>query len=281
MSKATTAKAPQAELIEAEALVPTSTDPAALIARALSANANIETIEKLVALEERVAARRAREAWHSALAAFQAECPMIPKSREAKIPLRSGGSFSYTFAALQDVMRVVKPYMAKHGLTSRWGQSKIDATSATVVCLIAHRLGHVEDSGPVTVPVSVGDEGRGMSAAQRASSAMTYAKRMSIVNGLGVTAEDDEDDDATDTGDPTKPTAPDRPFVVESVSRAADRANLSVEERLDLTKRYLKGQPLNKAALDDLRQLQMFLGDAEGVAQWRADRERDVERGKP
>src|SRR5262245_6573256 len=119
-------------------------NPQQLIAQALSAQAPIETVEKLVALAERVHAVTARQAWHEALAAFQAECPPIPKSRKANIPLRSGGSYSYTYAALQDVLNVVTPHLAKHGLSRRWVGAKTDATSVTIVCLIAHRLGHEE-----------------------------------------------------------------------------------------------------------------------------------------
>src|SRR5262245_39922578 len=148
---------------------PVRLNPQALITQALTANAHIETVEKLVALAERVQTVTARQAWHDAMAAFQADCPPIPKGRKATIPLRSGGTYSYTYAALQDVLSIVRPVMAKHGLSTRWTGAKADHNSVTITCLVAHRLGHVEDSGPVTLPIPGSEEGRGMSSAQRAS----------------------------------------------------------------------------------------------------------------
>jgi hypothetical protein len=273
------------EIIQEPAGALVRLDPQRLIAQAVTANANIETVEKLVALAERVSAAQAKAAWHAAMAEFQAECPPIPKSRTAKIPLRSGGSFSYSYAALQDLLRFVRPVMAKHGLTARWGGTKVDAVSVTLECLIAHRLGHVESSGAVTLPIASADEGRGMSAPQRASASMTYAKRVSLVNGLGLSPDDEVDTDGGPGEDEPAPggtvtpiTEADRPTITASAARLADERKLTTEERLELTKTYLHGQPLNKASVVDLRRLEFFLGDVEAVAQWRADRERELEK---
>src|SRR5262245_45426624 len=222
-------------------------NPQALITQALSAKAPIETVEKLVALAERVHATTARQAWHDAMAGFQADCPPIPKSRKATIPLRSGGSYSYTYAALQDVLSIVTPVMGKHGLTRRWVGAKTDATSVTIVCVIAHRLGHEENSGPVTLPIPGSEEGRGMSSAQRASSAMTYAKRLSVLIALGIAPDDEEDDDGAG-GDPPGsfsvtpgPTEADRQKITADVMRLATERKLTTEERLEIPTAYRHG----------------------------------------
>jgi hypothetical protein len=221
------------------------------------------------------------------MADFQRQVPAIPKTKTAQITTRGGGRYSYSYAPLEEILRVTRPVMAPLGLSISWRSGKVDGTSVSVICQVAHTLGHVEDSGTVTVPVTAGDDGRGANPSQRVASAMTYAKRYSLLGILGLAPEED-DDSASASGDEDERTPPatapgpesDRTFVVESVSRMADKQKLSVEERLELTKNYLHGQPLNKATVEDLRQLQMFLGDSEGVAQWRHDRERDLERGQ-
>jgi ERF superfamily len=278
---------PPSELVESPGAL-MQLNAQSLISQALSSNAAIETIEKLVSLAKDVRAVQAREAWHRAMADFQKLCPPIQKTKTATITTRAGGRYSYSYAPLEEILRVVRPVMAPLGLSISWRSGKVDGTSVSVICQVSHTLTHSEDSGVVVVPIAAGDDGRGANPSQRVASALTYAKRYSLLGILGLAPEED-DDAAGASGDEDDRTPPatepgpesSRTGVVESVSRAADREKLSVEERLDLTARYLKGQPLNKAALEDLRQLQMFLGDAEGVAQWRADRERDVERGKP
>src|SRR5262245_7543688 len=271
-----------ADLVEAEA--PTALvrlDPQALIAHAVKANANIETIEKLVALAERVRAVQAREAWHHAIAEFQRQCPIIAKTKTARIPTRSG-AYTYTYAPLDEILRVVRPVMAPLGLSIAWKSGKVDGTSVSVVCQVAHRLGHVEDSGLVTVPVSIGDDARGANPAQRVASAMTYAKRYSLLGILGLAPEEDDDaDGAAGDDDRRRPTEAERGKLTADAARLATERNLSTEERLELTKSYLHGQPMNKATVEDLDQLQMFLGDPAAVGQWRAERARDLEDGKP
>src|SRR5262245_41287271 len=275
---------PEAEVLDAPtdgALV--RLNPQALITQALTANASIETVERLVSLAERVQTVTARQAWPGAMAAFQADCPPIPKGRKATIPLRSGGQYSYTYAALQDVLGIVRPVMTKHGLSTRWTGAKADHNSVTITCLVAHRLGHVEDSGPVTLPIPGSEEGRGMSSAQRASSAMTYAKRLSVLMALGLAPDDEEDDDGADppgsfTVTP-KVTEADRQRITADIMRLATERKLTTEERLEIPNAYLHGQPTNKATIEDLAGLRTFLESPEAVGEWRAMRERELEKG--
>lgn len=52
----------------------------------------------------------------AALVAVQTELPAIPKTRRAKIPTKSGGSFEYTYADLGDIVHACTPILVKHGL---------------------------------------------------------------------------------------------------------------------------------------------------------------------
>ena len=53
----------------------------------------------------------------AALAAFQAEAPTVSKGKTAKVPTKAGGSYSYTYANLADVVEAAYPLLSKHGLS--------------------------------------------------------------------------------------------------------------------------------------------------------------------
>jgi hypothetical protein len=250
-------------------------DPQELIRQAVTANASVETIEKLVALAERVRAVSAREAWFEALAQFQQRCPPIPKLKKADL----GSGFTYTYSPLDQVLKIVRPIMAPLGLTPRWRSGKVDAKSVSIECLLAHRLGHEESSGDVVLPIPAG--GRGVNDAQRAAGAMTYAKRNALLMVSGIQPEEEDDDTSDAPGDfdhegpardnPTGPEA-ERPFIVGRVMRSIEKLKLSTEERLQIGQDFLPRGRMNEASLEDLRKLEFFLGDAAVVEQWRAER---------
>ena len=53
----------------------------------------------------------------AALAAFQAEMPTVPKTKTAKVVMKSGGTYSYTYADLADVTEAAMPLLSAHGLS--------------------------------------------------------------------------------------------------------------------------------------------------------------------
>ena len=79
-----------------------------------------ESLEKIVALHERIADRLAAQEFADALAAFQAECPSIIKNATAVVTGRSGGQFSYKFADLDHIAGIVRAPLREHGLSFTW-----------------------------------------------------------------------------------------------------------------------------------------------------------------
>lgn len=171
-------------------------DPQVLLAKAVEANAGIETLERLVSLAKDVRAWQAREAWHNAMAEFHRRVPPIKKTKTAKIVGRA--SYSYSYAPLDGIMEVISPVMGELGLHVSWESPTIEPTRVVVKCVISHELGHSQDSGPVTMPISA--ESMGANAAQRVGIALTYARRYSLLSIAGLAPE--EDDDAEGLADP-------------------------------------------------------------------------------
>src|SRR5690606_26019598 len=105
---------------------------------------DVETIERLVALQERNAERQARMAFVRAMAAFQAEVGPIVKTHEI-----SGRS---KWAPLSAIANHVREPLARHGLSYSW-DSKVDGEMLAVTCTVRHVDGH-EQTGRFECKVS-------------------------------------------------------------------------------------------------------------------------------
>jgi len=182
-------------------------DPQMLLTKAVEGNASIETLERLVALAKDVREVQAKEAYHTAMASFQQRCPVIDKSSKANI-YTSRGSYTYSYAPLDKIMVAIRPLLAELGLTVTW-TSREETNRVVARCRVSHVLGYSEDSGDVSMPIPDPSERGGGNPAQRSGSALTYAKRYSLLNVTGITPEDD--DDARSAGTPPKDVTPPPP----------------------------------------------------------------------
>lgn len=124
------------------------------------------------------------EAWTEAFAQAQAEFPNVPKGQKATIPMKSGGEFSYTYAALPDVLDAVRPILAEHGFAVAQSVGG-DQNTVAVETRIYHKAGHMEAFGPLVLH-SGGD-------ARSAGSAITYARRYALCAALGIAPDEDDD----------------------------------------------------------------------------------------
>jgi ERF superfamily len=168
-------------------------NPEWLIAKAIEQKLPVKTLESLLAMRERLKAERAREAYFSALSAFQAACPVIPKSKA--VYNKDGRTVRYHYAPLGEIVRKVAPLLTGHGLSFRFDATFEAAPPAQVVtCTVYHLLGHSEAS---TFRSPIEQEAY-MNEIQRSGSSLSYGKRYALCNALGIVA--DEDDDGVASG---------------------------------------------------------------------------------
>ncbi len=161
--------------------------PMALIETALRLGASLEQTRELIALHRDVEKHEARKLFFKALAAFQMECPPIAKTKTADITSeRSGTSYAYTWAPLDEIDRTIRPIMAKYGLSYTWDQVQ-EGTSCVVICVVRHEAGHEERT---SVKLNVGGS-PGMSEQQKVASTMKNGKRFSLESALGLSTTDD------------------------------------------------------------------------------------------
>jgi hypothetical protein len=192
------------EMVRAEAgALAVRLDPQALLMEAVKGGAGIDTLERIMALAERCQANEAKQAFHQAIMNFQHECPALKKTKTADIATRSGSRYKYSYAPLDEILPIIRPIMAKHGLSNSWEHS-VEGDHLITDCVISHVLGHEKRSGKVSMPIGVGD-GR-MNPAQAVGSVITYGKRYTLLSGLGLSPEDDDDAHAQDSATVDKDT---------------------------------------------------------------------------
>jgi hypothetical protein len=128
----------------------------------------------------------------TALIEAQAEIANPTKNKTARIPTKSGGSYTYTYADLGDVLDAVKPVLNRHGLCVVQEAATDIPGMVGVTTRILHTSGEWIEYAALEMPSG--------SDAQSVGSAVTYARRYSLTAALGISA--DEDDDGASTKAP-------------------------------------------------------------------------------
>lgn len=152
----------------------------------------VEALERLVAMNERMMAASAAREFAAAMAAFQEECPPVRKTSTAKVVMKSGGSFSYPYAELDEIARTVRPFLHKHGLSYSWDcKFSEDGSRVRVECVLAHANGHKATASFEAPTAALTDA---MSPQQKAAAALTFGRRQTLIEALGLTTCDPDDD---------------------------------------------------------------------------------------
>lgn len=174
-----------AELVRMEpAPVPQALTPMDMIDRAVSSGANVETLEKLLALQERWEANQGRKAFDHAIAAAKAELPAIVKNQTAN----RGNAGSYRYEDLAQIAAQVDPVLSRFGLSYRF-RTETDGNKIRVSCIVSHREGYSE----TTSLESGADTSGAKNAIQAMGSAVTYLQRYTLKAALGLAAARDDD----------------------------------------------------------------------------------------
>ena len=177
---------------------PESADVTALLRQAIEKDVPVETMEKLLTMRRELRAEWARDQYHTALANFQSELPVIKKTR--KVMNKDGKTERYSYAPLDSIVAQVKKLLEKHGFSHR-EDATIDGKFVKAQCIITHRHGHSETS-EFAVPI---DPTAYMNDAQKYASALTFSKRYAFCDALGILTGDADTDTVEIANEPDKP----------------------------------------------------------------------------
>lgn len=172
-------------------------NPQDLLSQAIKQNVGIEVLEKLLDMRDRIQAEEAKRAYMSAMSAFQAECPIIKKSKSVKEKAEKGGKERYKYATIDCIVKAVQPLLKKHELSYNI-KTLMEENAVTTIVTACHVLGHREETS-FSAPI---DKTAYMSEPQKWASAATFTKRNAFCNAFGILTGDDDNDG--DTGDAEK-----------------------------------------------------------------------------
>jgi len=175
-----------------------------VITRAASdPSVDIEKMERLMAMHERLVERDAKSAFAAALADMQPELPVI--GRRGLIEVRKKTSSgerdgevqqSTPYALWEDINEAIRPVLHKYGFAMSF-RIKKEADRVEVTSVLSHRGGH-SDECTLSLPMdSTGSKNN----VQAIGSSISYGKRYGALALLNITTRG-EDDDARAAGSP-------------------------------------------------------------------------------
>lgn len=207
------------------------TSPMRLVEMAISNNADVDKLERLMDMQERWEAKEAEKAFNRAMSEFQAECPRITKSKQGH---------GYKYATLGDIQAQIKQTARDCGISWRWETKEQTADQLTVKCIITHLDGHHQETESTTF---IEQPNKMQSRTQMVGVATTYAQRYSLIGALGITTADEDIDgrlpDEYKKKTPYKSFQDDKEAITNAIKdgRTAESVIAGLEENWELTER--------------------------------------------
>jgi hypothetical protein len=155
-------------------------------------NVDIDKMERLFQMHERMTATTARLAYDAAFSAMQPELPEIDK--RGKIVIRDKHDTekiiqSTPYALWEDTIKLIKPILARHGFGLSFRISQTDAR-LTTRAVLSHCAGHREETEFASPIDATGSKNN----VQGWGSAFSYGKRYTGTAILNITTRGEDDD---------------------------------------------------------------------------------------
>jgi hypothetical protein len=146
------------------------------------------SVEKLLGVYERLEDRQAKREFYSALAAFQAECPRILKTKMGNLA---------PYAPLEEIKEAIRPLLKEYGFSLTWDSEYIpEGSRMKGICKLRHGGGHSETTS-FTGPT---ESRAGCSPLQKNGAAETYCVRRAVCSMLGIAPVGEDKDGADPEG---------------------------------------------------------------------------------
>ena len=159
--------------------------PLTMLNMAVAQGADLDKLEKLMALQERWEANEARKAYVSAMNAFKTNPPDVYKNKHVAYK-----DVKYDHALLEDAVDSIGAALSKHGLSFRWDVEQLDGGLVRVSCIVTHAQGHSEKTAMQAGLDSTGSKNN----IQALGSTATYLQRYTLFAATGLAAKGIDDD---------------------------------------------------------------------------------------
>lgn len=154
----------------------------AVISRAASdPNTDVDKMERLMAMYERIESKRAIASYQADLAEMQDSLPSIGE--------RGSAAGRYTYALWEDINAAIKPVLKRFGFALSF-RTDCQKDGISVTGVLTHREGHREET-----TISLPADGSGnKNAVQAVASSVSYGKRYAAGALLNLTSHGEDDD---------------------------------------------------------------------------------------
>ena len=154
---------------------------------AANPDADIDKLERLLDMQERVANAHKQQAFNAAMAQMQLDMPVIEKSGVIAVK----GQLRSKYARYEDIMKQVKPILSTHGFAVSFRTDNTQQGFISITGVLMHNQGWREETS-MTLPY---DQSGSKNVVQAIGSSTSYGKRYVLCSLLNI-ATGDEDDDA-------------------------------------------------------------------------------------
>lgn len=147
---------------------------------AMNPEVDIDKMERLLQMQERIYSRNAEMEFNAAMSAMQDEMPSIAER---------GRSHNGNYATFEDINDVAKPIMKRHGFSVTFRVKNIQG-GIEVTGVLMHKAGHREET-TMTLPL---DTSGSKNNVQAVGSSVSYGKRYVMSALLNITTRGADDD---------------------------------------------------------------------------------------
>lgn len=254
-------------VVETKDSLPQTTEATSILAvierAARDPSVDIERMERLLAMHERIIERQATASYASALSRMQPELPIIAERGGIK---NKFGEVQSTYALWEDIVGIITPILSRYGFALSFRTGNFDG-GVTVTGVLSHAEGHSEQT-QINLPI---DASGSKNAVQAVGSSTSYGKRYTAAALLNLRT-GDTDDDGRACGKPIVPKHDPRPEDMEVdrekfdhyVSRAQDIKDADMDEDevnaaiMALHDELYKDTPLYIAVSDEMAARRIF-----------------------
>jgi len=150
-----------------------------------STEVDVEKMERLLAMQERILARDAVMQFNAAMAEMQSEMPEITERGQIKV----NSQVRSTYATFEDINDAVKPVLQRHGFAMTF-RTEVKDNQIIVTGVLMHKAGHREET---SLPLP-SDTSGSKNTVQAIGSSVSYGKRYVMSALLNITTRGDDDD---------------------------------------------------------------------------------------
>lgn len=152
---------------------------------AMNPDIDVEKMERLLAMQERIMERNARTEFYDDFARMQSEMPVITEKGAIVVK----GETRSRYARFEDIVDIVRPILQKYGFAISFRVTEKDP-GISVTGVLTHRAGHREET-TMYVP---SDMSGSKNDVQALGSAISYGKRYVLNAMLNITTRGEDDD---------------------------------------------------------------------------------------